>query len=105
MSLLSTHAPSTFKIPATGDILEHFKVDFWHEPNRENNVFGGKAVGEPPFMLAISVLEALKERCGGSAPGCRSAGCAGDGREPVAIAENLRRQQLVVIPALPYMIC
>jgi xanthine dehydrogenase large subunit len=58
--LLTTHAPSTYKIPATGDIPEHFKVDFWPEPNREDNVFGSKAVGEPPFMLAISVYEALK---------------------------------------------
>lgn len=59
--LLTTHAPSTYKIPATGDIPEHFKVDLWPEPNREDNVFGSKAVGEPPFMLAISVLEALKD--------------------------------------------
>ncbi|MFN5940655.1 MAG: molybdopterin cofactor-binding domain-containing protein, partial [Polaromonas sp.] len=57
---LSTHAPSTYKIPATGDIPEHFKVDLWPEPNREDNVFGSKAVGEPPFMLAISVYEAMK---------------------------------------------
>ncbi|GAB3471674.1 xanthine dehydrogenase molybdopterin binding subunit [Polaromonas eurypsychrophila] len=66
---LSTHAPSTYKIPATGDIPEHFKVDFWPEPNREDNVFGSKAVGEPPFMLAISVLEALKEAVAAARPG------------------------------------
>ncbi len=59
--LLTTHAPSTYKIPATGDIPEHFKVDLWPEPNREDNVFGSKAVGEPPFMLAISVYEAMKD--------------------------------------------
>ena len=59
--LLTTHAPSTYKIPATGDIPEHFKVAFWPEPNREDNVFGSKAVGEPPFMLAISVYEAMKD--------------------------------------------
>jgi xanthine dehydrogenase large subunit len=58
---LSTHAPSTYKIPATGDIPAHFKVDFWPEANREDNVFGSKAVGEPPFMLAISVYEAFKD--------------------------------------------
>ncbi len=58
---LSTHAPSTYKIPATGDIPEHFKVDFWPEANREDNVHGSKAVGEPPFMLAISVFEALRD--------------------------------------------
>ena len=58
---LSTHAPSTYKIPATGDVPAHFKVDLWPEPNREDNVFGSKAVGEPPFMLGISVLEALRD--------------------------------------------
>ncbi len=58
---LSTHAPSTYKIPATGDIPAHFKVDLWEQPNFEDNVGGSKAVGEPPFMLAISVFEALKE--------------------------------------------
>ncbi len=58
---LTTHAPSTYKIPATGDIPAHFTVDLWHEPNREDNVGGSKAVGEPPFMLAISVYEALRD--------------------------------------------
>jgi xanthine dehydrogenase large subunit len=65
---LSTHAPSTYKIPATGDVPEHFKVALWPEPNREDNVFGSKAVGEPPLMLAISVFEALRDavaRAGG----------------------------------------
>ena len=59
--LLTTHAPSTYKIPATGDIPEHFRVALWPEANREDNVGGSKAVGEPPFMLAISVYEALRE--------------------------------------------
>jgi xanthine dehydrogenase large subunit len=58
---LSTHAPSTYKIPATGDVPEHLKVALWPEANREDNVFGSKAVGEPPLMLAISVYEALKD--------------------------------------------
>ncbi len=58
---LSTHAPSTYKIPTAGDVPEHFTVNLWPEPNREDNVFGSKAVGEPPFMLAISVYEALRD--------------------------------------------
>ena len=58
--VLTTHAPSTYKIPATGDIPEHFQVQLYQEPNREDNVGGSKAVGEPPFMLAISVYEALR---------------------------------------------
>jgi xanthine dehydrogenase large subunit len=57
---LSTHAPSTYKIPTAGDVPQHLKVALWPEPNREDNVFGSKAVGEPPFMLAISVYEALR---------------------------------------------
>jgi xanthine dehydrogenase large subunit len=58
---LTTHAPSTYKIPTAGDVPAHFKIDLWPEPNPEDNVFGSKAVGEPPFMLAISVFEALRE--------------------------------------------
>ncbi len=58
---LTTHAPSTYKIPATGCIPEHFNVELWGEANREDNVFGSKAVGEPPFMLAISVWEAYRD--------------------------------------------
>ncbi len=58
---LATHAPSTYKIPTAGDIPEHFRVELWDAPNTEDNVFGSKAVGEPPFMLAISVFEALRD--------------------------------------------
>ena len=58
--VLTTHAPSTYKIPATGDIPAHFKVQLYQEPNREDNVGGSKAVGEPPFMLGISIYEALR---------------------------------------------
>jgi xanthine dehydrogenase large subunit len=58
---LTTHAPSTYKIPTAGDVPAHFKVDLWPEANTEDNVFGSKAVGEPPFMLAISVFEALRD--------------------------------------------
>ena len=58
---LATHAPSTYKIPATGDVPAHFKIELWPEANREDNIAGSKAVGEPPFMLAISVWEALRD--------------------------------------------
>jgi len=66
---LSTHAPSTYKIPTSGDVPAHFKVAFWPEPNREDNIFGSKAVGEPPFMLAISVWEALRDAVAAARPG------------------------------------
>ena len=77
--VLSTHAPSTYKIPATGDIPAHFKVDLWPEANREDNVHGSKAVGEPPFMLAISVFEALRDavaQAGGKPEGMNAPGTA-----------------------------
>jgi xanthine dehydrogenase large subunit len=59
--LLTTHAPSTYKIPTSGDVPAHFEIRLWPEANREDNVGGSKAVGEPPFMLAISVWEAIRD--------------------------------------------
>ncbi len=58
---LSTHAPSTYKIPTSADVPAHFKVALWPDPNPEDNIFGSKAVGEPPFMLGISVYEAIRD--------------------------------------------
>ncbi len=59
---LRTHAPSTYKIPACGDRPRIFNVDLVQDsPNREETIFRSKAVGEPPLMLAISVLQALSD--------------------------------------------
>ncbi|MDX3926967.1 MAG: xanthine dehydrogenase molybdopterin binding subunit [Shinella sp.] len=57
---LRTHAPSTYKIPLASDRPKVFNVKLaeWAE-NAEPTIGRSKAVGEPPFMLAISVLEAL----------------------------------------------
>ncbi len=58
---LSTHAPSTYKIPACSDRPPVFNVALWGQPNREDAVGKSKAVGEPPLMLGISVLMALSD--------------------------------------------
>jgi len=58
---LSTHAPSTYKIPACSDRPDVFNVALWGKPNREDAVGKSKAVGEPPFMLGISALMALSD--------------------------------------------
>ena len=59
---LRTHAPSTYKIPACGDRPRIFNVALLKDsPNREETIFRSKAVGEPPLMLAISVLHALSD--------------------------------------------
>ncbi|SLN55976.1 Aldehyde oxidoreductase [Roseovarius albus] len=57
---LRTHAPSTYKIPLASDRPREFNVKLadWSE-NRELTIKRSKAVGEPPFMLGISVFEAL----------------------------------------------
>ena len=55
-----THGPSTYKIPAVGDVPLEFNVKLLEKAPRPGVVFGSKAVGEPPFMLAISVVNALK---------------------------------------------
>ena len=58
---LSTHAPSTYKIPACSDRPRIFNVDLWTEPNREETVGKSKAVGEPPFNHGISAFLALSD--------------------------------------------
>ncbi|TDK39095.1 xanthine dehydrogenase molybdopterin binding subunit [Rhizobium deserti] len=57
---LRTHAPSTYKIPLASDRPKIFNVRLaeWSE-NPAATIGRSKAVGEPPFMLAISVLEAI----------------------------------------------
>ena len=57
---LQTHAPATYKIPLASDRPPIFNVKLaeWSE-NRERTIRRSKAVGEPPFMLATSVFEAL----------------------------------------------
>jgi len=57
---LRTHAPSTYKIPTCGDRPKIFNMRIWEKGrNREETIHRSKAVGEPPFMLAISVFSAL----------------------------------------------
>ncbi|MBV8426123.1 MAG: xanthine dehydrogenase molybdopterin binding subunit [Hyphomicrobiales bacterium] len=59
---LRTHAPSTYKIPVASDRPRIFNVEFFDDGgNREPTVGRSKAVGEPPLMLAISVLHALSD--------------------------------------------
>ncbi len=58
---LRTHAPSTYKIPACGDVPEDFRVTLLHARNREPSIHRSKAVGEPPLMLGISVFHAIKD--------------------------------------------
>ena len=65
---LTTHAPSTYKIPAVSDRPEVFNVDLWTVPNAEDTVGKSKAVGEPPFNLGISAFMALSHAVSACGP-------------------------------------
>jgi xanthine dehydrogenase large subunit len=59
---LRTHAPSTYKIPACGDCPPVFNVALMAGVrNPAQTIHRSKAVGEPPLMLAASVLHALSD--------------------------------------------
>ena len=59
---LRTHAPSTYKIPACGDCPPVFNVRLMEGvENPSQTIHRSKAVGEPPLMLAASVLHALSD--------------------------------------------
>jgi xanthine dehydrogenase large subunit len=59
---LMTHAPSTYKIPVASDVPADFRVQLWARgDNAEDSIHRSKAVGEPPLMLAMSVLHAIRD--------------------------------------------
>ena len=59
---LKTHSPSTYKIPACSDIAPDFRVSLMqNNANNEETIYRSKAVGEPPFMLGLSVFHALRD--------------------------------------------
>ncbi|MBX2806950.1 MAG: xanthine dehydrogenase molybdopterin binding subunit [Hyphomicrobiales bacterium] len=59
---LTTHAPSTYKIPACSDRAPDMRVKLFEGgENVEQTIYRSKAVGEPPLMLGISALMALSD--------------------------------------------
>ncbi len=58
--VLKTHSPDTYKIPAAGDAPQDFRVKLLERAPQPEVIHGSKAVGEPPFMLALSVVAALR---------------------------------------------
>ena len=59
---LMTHAPSTYKIPVASDVPAEFNVRIYESGiNAEDSIHRSKAVGEPPLMLGISVLHAIRD--------------------------------------------
>jgi xanthine dehydrogenase large subunit len=58
---VATGGASTYKLPAWSELPGVFRVNFLERAAEPGGIFGSKAVGEPPLMLAISVREALRD--------------------------------------------
>ena len=59
--LLTTHSPSTYKIPTANDCPPVFNVKLFERDNLMNSIHRSKAVGEPPLLLSFSVFFAIRD--------------------------------------------
>ena len=58
---LTTHAPSTYKIPTANDCPPVFNCRLYEGQNVEDSIHRSKAVGEPPLLLPFSVFFAIRD--------------------------------------------
>ncbi len=65
---LTTSAASTYKLPSLSEMPTVFNVKLLEQAHEDGAVYGSKAVGEPPLMLALSVREALREAAAAFGP-------------------------------------
>lgn len=88
---LLTHAPSTYKIPTANDCPAVFNTALLENSNVEPTIFRSKAVGEPPMLLAFSVLLAIRDAI---------AACGGDGADPPLMAPATPGAILAAVAAM-----
>jgi xanthine dehydrogenase large subunit len=68
---LATRSASTYKLPSFSELPEVFNVAFLERAHEDGAIYGSKAVGEPPLMLALSVREAIRQAVAAFGPrGC-----------------------------------
>jgi xanthine dehydrogenase molybdopterin binding subunit/xanthine dehydrogenase small subunit len=58
---ITSHSASTYAIPAFGDAPADLRIGLLEQATQPGVIHGSKAVGEPPFMLALSVRSAIKD--------------------------------------------
>ncbi|WP_419831974.1 xanthine dehydrogenase molybdopterin binding subunit [Endozoicomonas atrinae] len=58
---LLSNNPATYKIPTIEDIPPIFNVELFQQANPKHTIYHSKAVGEPPFMLGMSVWCAIRD--------------------------------------------
>jgi xanthine dehydrogenase large subunit len=63
-----TCGPSTYKIPSAGDAPQELRIELLDRAAQPGVIKGSKAVGEPPFMLALGVVTALRQALYASLP-------------------------------------
>jgi xanthine dehydrogenase large subunit len=56
---LLSSSPMNYKIPSIGDYPKEMNIALYDVPNPEHSIYRSKAVGEPPFMHAISTWCAI----------------------------------------------
>ena len=59
--MLTTHAPSTYKIPTANDCPPELHCKLYAAQNAEDSIHRSKAVGEPPLLLPFSVFFAIRD--------------------------------------------
>ena len=65
---LATQAASTYKLPSIGELPAELHVALLEHAHEDGAVYGSKAVGEPPLMLAFAVREALRHAAAAFGP-------------------------------------
>ncbi|MDQ4051485.1 MAG: xanthine dehydrogenase molybdopterin binding subunit [Actinomycetota bacterium] len=65
---LTTQSASTYKLPSFSELPDELNVATLDRAHEDGVVYGSKAVGEPPLMLAFSVREALRQAAAAFGP-------------------------------------
>jgi len=95
---LLTQSASTYKLPSFSEMPERFHVRLFENAREEGAVYGSKAVGEPPFMLAFSAREAIRDAVAAFGPAGHSVELASPAT-PEAVFWALRAAQQAAQPA------
>ena len=92
---LQTAGASTYKLPTLGECPDDFRVELLKRASEPGVVYGSKAVGEPPLMLAISAREALREAVAAfGSGGIVELGCPSTPEAVFWAIERARKQRL-----------
>ncbi|MGO4104812.1 xanthine dehydrogenase molybdopterin binding subunit [Leifsonia sp. YAF41] len=98
---LLTQSASTYKLPSFSEMPEEFGVTLLARATEDGAIYGSKAVGEPPLMLAFSAREALREAIAGFGPTGHSVELASPATPEAVFWAITAAQDADAAPALP----